>query len=158
MIDRDTGALVLPDGRIERELTRSSLLSSLLAKGTRSEDMQTGWAQVYLKPRRLGGREFGVHLVFEGERLDSYALSLHDPQYGTSWDDWSEAKELARRNAHDAWLEAGLGKGKSEGAGRARELRYTFPWGRVWSSFDPKGGASSIGVRFRRLEEATRVR
>jgi hypothetical protein len=46
------------------------------------------------------------------------------PEFGTSWDDWGEAKERERRAAHDRWLEA-------SGAPAGRH-----PWARVWSDYD----------------------
>ena len=114
------------------------------------EDMHTGWMRVDLAPQDLEGTLFGVGLNFEAERLEGYSLWLVDARYGASWDDYSEDKQLAQRDAHDAWLMAILGPGNREASPRGPELRYSFPWGDVWSTFDARGGSSSIGVRFRR--------
>jgi len=150
VIDRRTGALVLSAGSIERNLSRSSLLASALAARATCDDMYTGWMHVYLGPQGLDGTLFGVVLHFEVERLDGYSLSLVDARYGTSWDDYSEEKQLAQRDAHDVWLVAALGPGHRKPSPRGPELRYSFPWGDAWSTFDARGGSSSIGVRFRR--------
>jgi hypothetical protein len=150
MIDRRTGALILSNARIGRDLTRSSFLSTPMGARARCDDMKTEWMHVYLQPQVVGGLTFGIDLVFEGERLDGYSLALVDPKYGTSWDDWSEEKQLAERDAHDAWLVESLGPGEREASPRGMELRYEFPWGKAWSTFDARGGSSSIGVRFRR--------
>jgi len=150
VIDRDTGSLVLPGARIERDLTRTSFLASPLGAHARSEDMHTGWMLAYLGAQDLDGLTFAVVLHFEGERLDRYSLSLTDPRYGTSWDDYTEEKQLAQRDAYDAWLVASLGQGTREPSPRGPELRYALPWGDVWSTFDARGGSTSIGVRFRR--------
>jgi hypothetical protein len=111
--------------------------------------MHTGWMHVSLEPQTVDGLVFGVAIHFEAERLDGYSLSLVDARYGTSWDDYSEEKQLAQRDAHDAWLVAILGPGNRKPSPRGPELRYSFPWGDAWSTFDAKGGSSSIGVRFR---------
>lgn len=150
MIDRRTGALVLSGGSIGCDLSRSSLLASPMSAQATCEDMHTGWMHVYLGPQDLDGTKFGVALHFESERLDGYSLSLVDARYGTSWDDYSEEKQLAQRDAHDAWLIATLGPGNREPSPQGPELQYSFPWGDAWSTFDARAGSSSVGVRFRR--------
>lgn len=132
-IDRDTGALVLDDGRrIDRDTTLAQV-----SRDFTIDALGNGWAHAELP---------GARLLFEGEQLAYYNLWIVDARYGTSWDDWSEAKELARRDAQDAWLVEMLGPGVAT----TGTLTYTFAWGGVWSSYDPKGGSSMIGVRFNR--------
>ena len=111
--------------------------------------MRNGWVHFYLGPETLAGENFIVTLAFDGERLRSYDLRLADPKYGTSWDDYSEEKQLAMRDAHDAWLMPQLGSGERKPSMRGPELYYSFLWGEVWSTFDAKGGSTSIIVRLR---------
>jgi hypothetical protein len=150
VIDRETGALVLPSGRIGSAVTRTVFLASPLAAQERCVDVSTGWTQVYLTPQAVDGLTFGVKVVFEGEQLDGYSLWIVDARYGTSWDNWSEEKELARRDAHDTWLTAALGPGERRLSSNGPDLSYSFSWGEVWSTFDARGGSSTIGVRWRR--------
>jgi hypothetical protein len=89
-------------------------------------------------------------LLFEGERLDGYRLWIEGTPYGTSWDDGSEEKELARRDAQDVWLAEMLGVGVRVQRPSGSALTYSFPWGEVWSGYDPRSAGSDIGVRFRR--------
>jgi hypothetical protein len=138
MIDRETGALVLPAGRIDRGLTLGAFERSPLGRACKRNDVGTGWVHFDLPNQTGGKRTFGVRVSFERERLDGFTLWLVDPRFGTSWDDASEEKELARRDAHDAWL--------GEMLGAARD----FPWGEVWSTYDARDMSSTIGVRFRR--------
>jgi hypothetical protein len=149
VIDRNTGALILPGARIDRDLTRSAFLASPAGAKARCDDMRNGWMHFYPGVQTLNELVFGVRVVFEGERLDSYALWLTDPRYGTSWDDYSEERRLSMRDAHDGWLLAQLGPGERIPSPRGPELYYDFPWGEVWSTFDAKGGSTSIIVRFR---------
>jgi hypothetical protein len=150
VIDRHTGALVLPTGIVERDLARSAFLSSPMGAQARCDDMHTLGMSAYVGPQSVDGLVFRVELHFWGEQLRGYSLWLDDPRYGTSWDDYSEEKQLAQRDAHDAWLVATLDPGEREPSPRGPELRYTFPWGEVYSTFDARGGSSPIGVRFRR--------
>lgn len=112
--------------------------------------MRTGWMHIDPGPQAVDGLTFGVSLAFEGERLDGYSIWMADARFGTSWDDGSEEKQLARRDAHDTWLTAALGPGARRPGPTGPELSYTFPWGEVWSTFDARSGSSTIGVRFRR--------
>jgi hypothetical protein len=150
VIDCLTGTLVLSGGNVGCDLSRSSLLSSTMGAKAICDDVHTGWMHVYLGPQNLGGTVFGVVLHFDVERLDGYSLSLVDARYGTSWDNYSEENQVAQRDAHDAWLLATLGRSSPEPSNRGAQLRYSFPWGDAWSTFDARGGSSSIGIRFRR--------
>jgi hypothetical protein len=96
MIDPRTGALILAKARIGFDLTRSSFLSTPMAKRSHCEDLRNGWMHVHLQPEVVGQVTWGIDLVFEAERLDGYRLALVDPKYGTSWDDWSEASNQQR--------------------------------------------------------------
>ena len=146
MIDLSTGALPLPDLRLSASLTCSALLASKLGRAGSVEHTPTGWTHVDLASLVLDGHTFLVRVSFQGERLDGYTLTDKDPRFGSSWDDWSSKKELARRDAHDAWLSQALGDGGGKGPG----LAYTLPWGKAWSSYDAAGGAAAIGVSFRK--------
>ncbi len=137
-IDRETGALILAKGRLERGVERSAFRRSALGRASERNDMGTGWVHFDLPKQTDGDRTFGVRVSFEDERLDGYTLWLADARFGTSWDDATEAKELARRDAHDAWL--------AEMLGRKRE----FPWGEARSTYDAREMSATIGVRFRR--------
>jgi hypothetical protein len=152
MIDRDTGALVLPDGHVGRDLTRTAFLASPTGQASRAAPMGTGWTHFDVGEHVLGTRTFGARLSFEGEQLDGYTVWLVDARYGTSWNDASEEKELARRDAHDAWLIELLGTGR-----RGAEPGYSFAWGEVWSSYDVRSSSSTIGVRFQRTRPSELV-
>ncbi len=149
-MDPKTGTLLLPGGSIGPDLTRSAFLSSPMGAKARCDDKGTLGMSAYLGSQPVDGLVFRVELHFEAEQLRGYSLWLDDPRFGTSWDDYTEDKQLAQRDAHDAWLLSTLGPGKREPSPRGPELRYVFPWGEVWSTFDARGGSTTIGVRFRR--------
>jgi hypothetical protein len=149
-MDPETGTLLLPSCRVGPDLTRSAFLSSPMGAKARCDDKGTLGMSAYLGSQPVDGLVFRVELHFEAERLRGYSLWLDDPRFGTSWDDYTEDKQLAQRDAHDAWLLTTLGPGEREPSPRGPELRYVFPWGEVWSTFDARGGSTTIGVRFRR--------
>jgi len=87
----------------------------------------------------LGDSAFGVVVQFYGPKLTSISLTAADPRFGTSWADWSEAKEKDRLRFHDEWLArtCGLKPGN-------------YMWGSLHSGIDLKGGSSSIVIRYGR--------
>ncbi|HEY1698053.1 MAG TPA: hypothetical protein VGG39_38095 [Polyangiaceae bacterium] len=148
VIDPGTGSLALAAGRIDAATSRADLRAMPVAAGARWDDMHTGWVHVELADA-TGTATFAVRLLFEGERLDGYRMWMLDPRFGTSWDDWSEEKQRAQQDAHDAWLIGLLGPGTRRPTPGGPELAYSLPWGEVWSAYDPRSGSSTIGVRFR---------
>lgn len=157
VLDPSTGDLRLPEGRLGRDLTRGAFLSSPLKQTVKHASDADPWTASYaLGVRSLAGVSFAVQVGFAGERLAGYSLVDVDPRFGTSWDDWTEEKQLALRDHHDGWLVSQLGSPSSRALGD--ELHYEFPWGRVWSTFDRRGGGCSIGVSFLETEPGQDLR
>ncbi len=157
VLDPSNGDLRLPQGRLGRDLTRAAFLSSPLKQAIQNTSDPDPWTVSYnLGPRSLSGVLLAVRVGFAGERLAGYSLVAVDPRFGTSWDDWSEEKQLAQRDHHDAWLVSQLGPPSSRVMGD--ELHYELPWGSAWSTFDRRGGGSSIGVSFLESEPGQDLR
>ena len=92
------------------------------------------WCSFHFEDRE---DSLGVVVVFKGEHLESVSLSINHPKFGSSWEEWSEKKELERKQANDQWLtDGGLIPGKN------------YSWGSVWSEYDPKSGSSMIVIRY----------
>jgi hypothetical protein len=85
------------------------------------------------------GHSFAWSLWFHGSVLQRVSIQCADTEFGSSWSDWSEERELARKRFHDSMLQAILGENWSH---------QRFPWGAVDSCYDQKGGFSSIGVTY----------
>ncbi len=139
MIDPHTGAIKLAAARflIEPQLTRAEFLAAPIAGGARIFVRNEPFCSYYLGTHELAGEPFGVVLYFHGELLWQVELSAGAPQFGSSWDDWSEAGELARKRLHEFLLERELGRAGGP-----------YPWGIINSVYDPKGGSGSIIVRY----------
>ena len=78
-------------------------------------------------------------LWFGGSVLQRVSVQSDAPEFGMSWADWSEEGEFARKHFHELLLDSILGKGWS---------RRRYPWGKVESCYDQKGGSSSIIVTY----------
>jgi hypothetical protein len=157
VLDPSTGDLRLPDGRLGRDVTRAAFLSSRLKQTIKNTSDADPWTASYdLGERSLSGVSLALQVSFAGERLAGYTLVDVAPRFGSSWDDWTEQKQLARRDSHDGWLISQLGPPSSRALGD--ELHYELSWGTVWSTFDRRGGGSSIGVSFLESEPGQDLR
>jgi hypothetical protein len=121
--------------RLGPALTRTAFASSPLAvEPTR---LGAAWSSAALGAHAIGDARFLITLRFDGERLaiiELYLVRDGDPR---SWDGWTAAQELARKREHDAWLVDQLGAAP-----------WSYGWGSIESTFDPRGGSSGITIRF----------
>jgi hypothetical protein len=141
-IETATGALITPDLTITPSLSKSVLLASPLVDRGDWTNERGGWYAAILKPMTIAGESIGVSLMFEAEELDSINLWVNDPKYGTSWDDFTEEKELARDQKHRAWLAATVGEWDSK-----------FKWGSIHCCHDERSDGSTIMLKYRRLRD-----
>jgi hypothetical protein len=146
-IDPATGTVALAYGAdapatLGPETRRAAFLASALGARATPLVMNEPWCSWRVGGVELGGLPFALGVYFNGEALWALDLALIDARFGTSWDDWSEAKEQARDAAHKAWLVVQLGRSD------APHARRSYPWGEVAASFDQKGGGSSIWIRY----------
>lgn len=141
MIERTTGEIRLPLGGtcISPALTREQFLASSLASQSREMVCNEPHCSFALPRVQVSGHAFVVSLWFQGSRLQRVSIQCEDAEFGTSWSDCSEERELARKRFHDSLLRSALGP---------RWMHQRFPWGTVDSGYDPKGGFSSIGVTY----------
>jgi hypothetical protein len=140
MIDAAKGTVVFDRGAIDARSKRRALLKSKLAQGA-TLDIENKEHRTYqlAEPLHLDEQLVSAQLYFKAESLKSISLAFGDKRFGTSWDDWSEAKERARQSAHLKWLRGFLdGKGP----------RWRFAWGIIESIYDQKSGGSSIEISY----------
>jgi hypothetical protein len=139
MIDKNTGELVLDAGlRIPPFCAKEALLASPLGQGAVEKNKGPGWTDVKVPPQRIDGRDFLVIFHFHEGLLAGLHLMDDDPRYGTSFE---TADEAGRKVAHDAWLAETLGRPP-----------YTYAWGEVGSTYDPRSDSSEVYVRYRDQE------
>jgi hypothetical protein len=141
MIEHTTGQIQLPsDGiRVGPSLTREQFLASPLASQSRVLVRNEPHCTFALPTAESNGHSFAWSLSFQGSLLRRVTIECADAEYGSSWSDWSEERQLARKRFHDSLLQSVLGPDWS---------RKRYSWGTVDSAYDPKGGLSSIGVSY----------
>ena len=138
MIDKKSGELVIESIplRIGPPLSRTEFLSHPAGKSASIVVKNEPFCSYNLGTHEISGLNFTVTVYFYNELLESISISSVDNE-SASWSDWSEQKELERKEIHDRWLKNLLGKASSH-----------HKWGEVWSGYDSKAGFSSIEIRY----------
>jgi hypothetical protein len=137
-IDSATGALNLPELGLSifHTLARQEFLKSQAFSQSRPGVQNPPWRTYSLPQIPLADSILHINILFNGEHLDSLSLAHSAEPFGLSWGDWSKEKELARKNFHETWLNqiyAPVGR---------------YPWGKIESLYDDRGGSSSILIRY----------
>ncbi|WP_374673093.1 hypothetical protein [Ideonella sp.] len=103
----------------------------------------TGYLWLSLAHVTFGGRPAGAGLCFrqDGLVMVTLGLSLPDDELSDSWP--TEASSLRQMAFMSRELERQLNVTLTDGSA-------SFPWGTVWSRFDPKGFMATAGVSYRR--------
>ena len=144
MIDKSTGAIRFTEWPcpVTPDTTRTAFLTSPLAVGAEPEVQNGPWFSWRLAPPECVEGGWFTSLHFHNDTLWQVSMAIGGAEYGSSWSDWSEEKENKRRLRHDAALTQWLGPEP-----------YQFPWGKIWSGYDGKGGFSSITVTYIPFED-----
>ena len=139
MIDKKSGELVIESIplRIGPHLSRNEFLSFRVGKSASIVVKNEPFCSYNIGSHEISGLIFSVTVYFYDELLESISMSSVNDELGASWADWSEQKELERKEIHDRWLKNILGKASSH-----------YEWGEVWSGYDSKAGFSSIEIRY----------
>lgn len=137
-IDPDTGVVEVPElgGSLAPTITRDEWLASAMARGGAFGVQNEPSCSYAARAFTSDGNAWTLSVRFHGQTLKLVELMVLDAEFGTSWEDWSRAKEQARQQVHDRWLT------------RTLAHRRTFSWGRVASVFDERAAYSSILVHY----------
>lgn len=126
---------------LRKDSTREDAMSALGPLLRRSNDFGSGYEWLSFHEVSLGGQPCTFTLGFHLGKLEDAQFSVELP--GAPMDEgWPTRQAIEQelafmRKALSAQLGIQLGK---------RDAR--FPWGRVWSTFDPKGFQASTGLRY----------
>lgn len=135
-IDQDTGCIQLSETGpvISSSLSRSEFLAMNAYSGASVFVRNEPWCSYRLPDIQQAEADLRIVLFFHGQHLRWLNLSLGAV---TSWDTWSEERELARKAFHEHWLtqEMHMHLGK-------------YQWGEITSYYDPRGGSSGIAISY----------
>jgi hypothetical protein len=141
-IDRDTGVVLIgADLRLRAGDARPEARERLAALVRGKRDFGNGYAWVDLRGLAFGGYACAAGLCFFEDRLRevSWGVSLPGARLEQGW---------PTRDAIDEEIEFVLGVLRHQLSRGFEEGREVFPWGTVWSQFDPKGFTAGNGLRY----------
>lgn len=103
------------------------------------QDHGNGYRWLYLNGLRFGGHSASLSLCFGWRGLEMMSWSVDLPGSPSGW------PTQAAIHTELAFVRAALADmiGFAQGDGAMR-----FSWGSVWSSYDPKAGIASSGLRY----------
>src|SRR5688572_18002971 len=109
VINKKTGEIYFSNRlTINPNITKEEFLTSTISKRAEiyvANDPYFSYRIEYKRETSLKVIEkWIIILFFFKSKLESVELIIKDKKYGTSWDDWSESKELERKSFHDKWL------------------------------------------------------
>ena len=138
-ISEDTGSITLPEigAVISSSLSRSQFLQTAAFSAASVSVRNEPWCSFRLPSIPQPDTELFISLQFHGEQLLSLDLSHGAARFGTSWAEWSEQRELARKAFHERWLVSELLLHLGD-----------YSWGAISSYYDANGGFSFITVRY----------
>jgi len=171
-IDARDGTIGLPNGqRIGPNLTQDAFRVSPEFASARKRDCGTlPWIHYHFSGGNLDGKELLASLCFYDQILVYVSLcaDLYPPG-SKDWSNYSLAVEEATKQPHDGLLTRILGKPNKGGSfllGRLpkgevtlkRPLFWNFPWGRICSVHDSRGGGTFITINYGdRMDKANKA-
>ena len=139
----------------ERALYPGLTLETLLASQwyadyfTEIRDMQNDYIWYSFHNVTISSTSFSILLLFQNSLLNTVMMSASNPKYGLSWDDWSEAKELQRKQEHDRLLHKELQRPPDIRRSKPYPyIEYDVEYGTISSSYDPRSASSSILIHY----------
>ncbi len=140
LIDAQSGAIMIGEahqlgGGAGIEETAAALGAFVRLR----HDLGNGYEWLYLHGLRFGEHPAHLSLCFQRGRLDMANFSISLPGAGPDWPTGAEidAEIVFVREV----LASMIGFDPAE---RSK----VFPWGSVWSDYDPKAGIASNGLRY----------
>lgn len=171
-IDPLTGRVSLPNGSVVGpELAREEFMSG--PHGDEARKMGSGDV-LFMHGRFTAGTIDGHPLLANACYFEDMLIYLDlsvnlYPPHATDWSSYSLDIEAAIKSFHDRLLREQLGEPTRAyplslsyltpaQASLEKSLEWKFPWGRVFSAHDTKGGGTSFSVQYGdRLAEANRL-
>lgn len=145
MIDKENGHLNITND-IELAPNDSFEKISNLRLGEIQEvrDMKNGYKWLDTKNVKIDNEYFIFSFGFNNEKFEMLDFVVDNKRFDLreTWDNWTEEKERVKEQKFKEWVRDKLGHDGQ------------FSWGQVFAGLDPKGGASSIFIKYRTMKDA----
>jgi len=148
-ITQETGVIKLPEigATIAASLSRAQFLQTPEFFEARVFVRSEPWCSYRLPAISQKYTELVIVVQFHGEELVSLDLCHGAHCFGSSWEDWSEERELARKAFHERWLASEVGVHPGN-----------YAWGQIASYYDEQGRFSTIAIRYAKPANGSETR
>ena len=141
-IEPGTGALRIGDlARLTSGQSKADVSVTLDQFARDERDHGNGYEWLSFGGLTFGGRAASLSLCFFNDRLHQVAWNAHPPD-GAMEGGWPTRAGI---DEEVAFVRRILG---SQIGFEVSRSAMTFPWGEVWSEFDPKGFLAANGLRY----------
>ena len=136
IINLQTGDFQITD-QISISKTKSFSDVLKLAPNNKIWDVKNGYKWIYFKDIIIDDLFFYINVCFHDEKLFSIDFFFTEKKLKkTSWDDYNEDAEIKKKDLYEKWLIQTIGK------------KRDFEWGKISAYFDPRGGSSSMYIKY----------
>jgi len=139
IIDFENGQINVKNSFFKHNMTFMDSLQQAKKFDYEVRDFKNGYKCIYFKTKEIKGYFFHIGLCFKDDFLDFVDfrfLTLEELKNDT-WDNWSEEKELKKKERYENWLDDSIGSNRQ------------FIWGKTVTYYDSKGGSSGILIKYK---------
>lgn len=112
-------------------------------------EVKTGCFWYYFKAIEVENHQLSFSLSFWEDQLYSIHMNTWESTDVKDWNEWTEEKEMQVFHRNNKFLTLILGIPPT----RKKKIPYpsctfNFPWGNVWSVYDPRSASSFMGINY----------
>jgi hypothetical protein len=112
-------------------------------------DVKTGYFWYYFNAIPVEGSQLCFNLCFSGNHLDHIQMNTLEKTDARTWDEWTEEKEMQVFHRNNKFLSKILERPPSRKSKTPYpSCTYNFPWGNLWSVYDPRSASSIMGISY----------
>lgn len=112
-------------------------------------DVKTGYFWYYFQRIEIKGYQVSFSLCFSGDQLDIIHMSTWENGDAKDWNEWTEEKEMKVFHRNNTFLTQILEIPPTQKKKKPYpSCTFKFPWGNVWSVYDPRSASSLMGISF----------
>lgn len=116
-------------------------------------DVKTGYFWYYFNAIEVRGYQVYLNLCFWGDQLHSIHMNTRESTDAKDWNDWTEKKEMQVFHRNNKFLETILEASPTEKKKTPYpSCSFSFPWGDIWSVYDPRSASSLMGISYQEEE------
>jgi len=158
LINSENGVIELEtfNTRLYRGMSPDQLKQTDFYKGKYHNmwDVKTGYFWYYFKHIEVLGYQLSFSLCFFKDQLDIIHMNTWENGDAKDWNEWTEEKEMNVFHRNNTFLIQILEMLPTQKKKKPYpSCTFKFPWGDVWSVYDPRSAASLMGINFNEEEK-----